>query len=193
VPADRDRVLSDCLVVASIVEILAFALGEGVSSNIAFDLVIAVSLAVGLAVGRASLGGAMGMVLGLLLHVALQVPATGLQFVFGRMPELAIEEHELRADLTRMAAYPGPALCLEPVVCWYARRPFVFDGFNMGQLYALGRRDPAELIARIDAGEFAVIELQNWQESGLTSVIHAIEARYQLAWRGAQRMYYIPR
>ena len=62
-------------------------------------------------------------------------------------------------DAKYLADRQGPAICESLLLCYEARQPFILDPFNSRQYMLSGKLDQGELIRRIAAREFAVIQL----------------------------------
>jgi hypothetical protein len=63
------------------------------------------------------------------------------------------------ADAKYVADRKGPAICESLLLCYVAGQPYILDPFNSRQYILSSRLDQSELIRRIAAREFAVIQL----------------------------------
>jgi hypothetical protein len=54
----------------------------------------------------------------------------------------------------------GPAICESLLLCYRAGQPFTLDPFNSRQLILAGKLDQKELIQRIAARAFGVVQLR---------------------------------
>ncbi len=157
---DRETGLTTALVGAGLLELVISAGGYGVAANMAFDLVIGLSLALGLAVGRLpQTRAAIVLVAVLVFHVALVMPLEPVRILAGMLPGKAADEARIRASVAYITAQSGPVLCFDPVLCWYAGKPFLFDRYNMSQQFVFGRRSEEDLLGRVRRHEFAMIEM----------------------------------
>jgi hypothetical protein len=157
---DREAGLANALVCASLLELVISAGGAGVAANMAFDLVIGLSLALGLQVGRLKRARVAGVLVAVLLfHIALVMPLEPVRILAGMAPGTAADEAKVREAVAHIAAQPGPVLCFDAVLCWYAGKPFLFDRYNMGQQFAFGRRSEEDLLGRVRRHEFAMVEM----------------------------------
>jgi Dolichyl-phosphate-mannose-protein mannosyltransferase len=59
---------------------------------------------------------------------------------------------------------PGPALCEEPLFCFEAGKPKVFDAFNAAELIKTGQLSESTLLQMLDSRQFGAIEL-DWPSS----------------------------
>ena len=64
------------------------------------------------------------------------------------------------ADAKYVADRKGLAICESLLLCYMAGQPFILDPFNSRQYMLAGRLDQGDLIRRIAAHEFAVIQLR---------------------------------
>src|SRR5260370_10275487 len=64
------------------------------------------------------------------------------------------------ADAKFVADKQGPAICESLLLCYVSGQPFILDPFNSRQYILAGRLDQGELIRRIAAREFAVIQVR---------------------------------
>lgn len=69
-------------------------------------------------------------------------------------------EETFLADAGYIADARGPAVCESLLLCHVAGQPFILDPFNSRQYILAGKLDEAELIRRIAAHEFSVIQLR---------------------------------
>jgi hypothetical protein len=105
----------------------------------------------------------------------------------------------------------GPAICESLLLCYMAGQPFVLDPFNSRQYILAGKLDQDELIRRISAHEFAVIQLRGdiCDDPATASchilhypqkvnrftdeTLYAIDRYYQIGRRSRDGTFYIPR
>ncbi|HYM01922.1 MAG TPA: hypothetical protein VET85_03185, partial [Stellaceae bacterium] len=64
------------------------------------------------------------------------------------------------ADAAYLAQKQGAKICESLLLCHEAGAPFVLDPFNSRQYILAGKLDQGELIRRVAAQEFAVIQLR---------------------------------
>jgi hypothetical protein len=154
----RGRWRSLCLVYAALAALLgvAFSAGDGVDANAFFDLAIALSLVLGLA--RWALPAAASA---LPLAAMLALHFSDNNFFFTRN-FTAQSAH----DIAFLRARPGPAVCDQLSLCLWAGKPATVDVFNMGEAILTGARDPAPLVAQIEARHFATLQLEDMNALG---------------------------
>jgi hypothetical protein len=120
-------------------------------------------------------------------------------------------ERTFLADAQSISAQHGRAICESLLLCYYAGQPFILDPFNSRQLILARRLDESELIRRIAAKEFSVVQLRadicddpktaschilhHWRK--LTrftdDVLYAIDYYYRIGWRSRDGAFYIPK
>jgi hypothetical protein len=130
---------------------LGFATGDGVDVNVFFDLAIACSLVLGLTRWRLP---AAASALPLAAILALTFSDNNFAFT----PAFAAESAR---DIDFLKSHPGPALCDQLSLCLWAGKPATVDVFNIGEAIKTGARDPAPLVALIEARHFAVLQLED--------------------------------
>jgi hypothetical protein len=188
----RDRVARLLLLYAGFglaVGVLGSA-GAGVSYNAFFDALIAMALCAGHALSRlgavAPRAAPRLRVLGVGLGLAA-VAASGINLAPRRTGSWAqgVRAVASRAGVTvaMLRGLPDPVICEELSLCYWAGRGFTTDLFNRYEGFQTGRCDPADFIARIRAGRFSAIVLEDALTAAqlrLTGAVRdAIAARYQ--------------
>lgn len=145
----------------------AFALsGAGVGINTLFEVVIACALAGGQLVARlrrlqpASLRSwaVAGLAACTLLSPGI---ADAKDMLIGRswFVEMRAQQARAEAMVAILRAHPGPALCETNTFCYWAGKPFALDMFNFIEALRTGAATDAELVHRITAGEYSMIQL----------------------------------
>ena len=104
-----------------------------------------------------------------------------------------------------------PAICESLLLCYRAGQPFTLDPFNSRQFILAGRLDQNDLVRRIAAKEFGVIQLRqdicddplapscnirhSWRKfSRFTDdVLFAVNRNYRIGWRAQDGTFYIPK
>ncbi len=137
--------------------LLAFANGfiqifaEGVDVNAYFELLFALALGVGIAFGEAAnIAAAIGVSAGvlrsgfamlLLLGLSLSFPAEPYQLILrdSSRADLAENIDAVKSEVRRIRAIRGNVSCSIMIVCYWAGKPFVWDGFALTQRVATGQ------------------------------------------------------
>jgi hypothetical protein len=143
-----------------------FSAGEGVSVNAYFDLLIALSLLGPLLLARLGtlapealrVVPVAALTLGLLADPLLQAPAQ----LFGlpaRLDELGGWEIGTREDIAYLEKKGEPVICETLALCFWAGKPAGVDLYNSQQLFRAGVVDEQTLLDRVEAGEFAIVQL----------------------------------
>jgi hypothetical protein len=76
------------------------------------------------------------------------------------LEEAHVADRAFAADADYVAKKPGLAICESLLLCYRAGQPFTIDPFNAREYILAGKLDEAELVRRVAAGEFAVIQLR---------------------------------
>jgi len=144
---------------------------EGTSYNMFQDAAVFLGVAAGIAMSglrNIEMGGRWVKVL------ANALPFLVAQPILARVPAVATQVYNVGAlldsdrkrqemflsDAKYVADRLGPAICESLLLCYVAGQPFILDPFNSRQYMLSGRLDQSELIRRIAAHEFAVIQLR---------------------------------
>jgi hypothetical protein len=143
-----------------------FSGGEGVSVNAYFDLLIALSLLGPLLLARLSTLApealrvipVAALTLGLLADPLIQAPAQLLALP-ARLDELGTWEVGTREDIAYLEGKGEPVICETLALCFWAGKPAGVDLYNSQQLFRAGVVDEQALLVRIEAGEFAIVQL----------------------------------
>jgi hypothetical protein len=168
----RDRVLVWAFALGNLVG-ATIVFGTGAGINHFFDAVLSIVLITGVA---------LPLLLRLVegtrfartnLAILLIVP-----FFAGPLTNLPHRLNEARAAEIRrpqdeqafagvvafLRAQPGQAICEEPLFCYEAGKPKVFDAFNVGELLKTGNLAETALFQMLENREFGAIQL-NWGPS----------------------------
>lgn len=186
---DKTAIFIALFCVTAVVETFTGAMGDRVSYNAAFDLLIAACLGVGFA-QRTVHSGSGSPVDYTATWIALMCAAS---FLFSTTVVATIQNISPRAwrdQLDRkltmssrtvdvLKSTPGPALCQDLIMCYWALKPLKVDLRYYVESVKTHRRDYAELVRLIDARKFGAIELQG-TNGGLDSVVlDAIARNYK--------------
>jgi hypothetical protein len=154
--------------------------GYGVVYNALFELVIAASLGVGYRLGRGTLGS--WVMLATAASVAWSGGLAATAWIAYRHDWMTARQQRV-ADAQRsaeiIAAQPGPALCEDLLLCYWAGKPFSVDIFNYLQAVRSGRRDGRELQSQIEQGRFGAIQLNPIDNRTPASLQAAIHQHYE--------------
>jgi hypothetical protein len=186
---------------ASIAALVGFAFsgGAGVDTNVFFDADIALSLSIGLAFSyaqRAALRTALALPLLVTLSLGLVQASSAEDW---RDPDfwlhpMADETAMAQRDIAFVHARPGRALCEMLSFCYWAGKTPEVDMFNVGQEFATGARSDADLIRRIDARTFAVMEFDTLEPFALgPSVKAAVFKAYRVDHANDEGVFFVPR
>ncbi len=149
---------SFCLTYAGVALLLglAFSTGDGVDVNVFFDLAIASALMLGLTRWMVPAAASALPLVAVLI----------LTWSDGNFSYTRAFAAEAGRDIAFLQAHPGPALCDQLSLCLWAGKPAEVDVFNIGEAIKSGARDPAPLVAMIEAQHFAVLQLEDTDALG---------------------------
>ena len=157
--------------------------------------------------------------------VDFTLPFVAAQPILARAPDVAAQVYHGRAlldadrkrqetflaDAKYVADRQGPAICESLLLCYVAGQPFILDPFNSRQYMLSGRLDQGELIRRIAAREFAVIQLRadicddpatpschilhyrQKVDRFTDEVLYAIDRYYKIGRRSTFGSFYVPK
>jgi len=195
---------------------------EGTSYNMFQDAAVFLGVAAGIAMSglrNIEMGGRWVKVL------ANALPFLVAQPILARVPAVATQVYNVGAlldsdrkrqemflsDAKYIADRLGPAICESLLLCYVAGQPFILDPFNSRQYMLSGRLDQSELIRRIAAHEFAVIQLRadicddptaqschilHYRQKidrFTDEVLYAIDQYYEISRRSTFGSFYVPK
>lgn len=195
---------------------------EGTSYNMFQDAAVFLGIAAGVLMSELRNSEFRGRFAGVLASV---LPFLVAQPILARAPDIAAQvyhapalldsdrrkQETFLADAKFIANNRGPAICESLLLCYLAGEPFILDPFNSRQSILSGRLDQGELIRRIAAREFAVIQLHADICDDLTTqschilhyrqkidrftdeVLYAIDRHYEVARRSTFGSFYVPK
>ena len=168
--------------------------GEGVIANAAFDVVISVVLAIGLIVGALPAGREKTAIVVALVLAQYFMITPGIGTALGGSVSTRLQRDRL--DIEYLTSQRGDAICTEPSLCYWAKKDFVFDSFNMDQLYTLGKRDPNALLDKLRHREIAVVVIENWNPRGRAWAVEfesVLDTFYRVDRISERRKFYVPK
>ena len=195
---------------------------EGTSYNMFQDAAVFLGVTAGVALSELRKLDAFGR-FAKVLSTAL--PLLLVQPILARAPDAAAQVYHGRAildaakqkqemflaDARYLADRRGPAICESLLMCYAAGRSFILDPFNSRQYILAGKLDEAELVRRIAAHEFAVIQLRagicddpttpschilhyrQKTDRFTDDVLYAIDRYYEIGRRSIFGAFYVPK
>ncbi len=135
-----------------------FAFGDGVDANIFFDAAIALSLCAGLGLRNIPKRwvGPLALFAALPLALYLEKNITTSNFPFSES-----FAREAPQDIGFVRVHPGPALCEDLTLCFWAGKEDPVDVFNLSEAIAIGARSDAELAHLLETQYFSSIALSS--------------------------------
>jgi hypothetical protein len=217
-----DRMILAAWGIISIISATILSGFEGTSYNMFQDAAVFLGVAAGVMMSELRKSEVRG---GLARVVASALPFLVAQPVLARAPDIAVEVYHapalLDSDRRRQEAFladakyvadkQGPAICESLLLCYVAGQPFILDPFNSRQYMLSGKLDQSELIRRIAAREFAVIQLRadicddpttpschilhyrQKVDRFTDEVLYAIDQHYEVARRSTFGSFYVPK
>ena len=217
-----DRMILAAWGMISIVSAAILSGFEGTSYNMFQDAAVFLGIAAGIMMSelrKLELRSRLAKVLSLIL------PFVAAQPILARAPDVAGQLYHGRAlldadrerqeiflaDAKYVADRQGPAICESLLLCYEAGQPFILDPFNSRQYILSGSLDQGELIRRIAAREFAVIQLhadicddpttpschilhyRQKIDRFTDEMLYAIDQSYEVARRSTFGSFYVPK
>ncbi len=171
---------------------LVFLGGAGVDPNVLFDADIAVALSAAVVVHRLKGWQQPALAAGIIAPLLLAA-ATSQDWQDHVQHPLEDAATSAR-DIAYIAGRRGPALCEMLSFCYWAGKPATVDVFNLGQQFATGTRSADELVRRIAAKRFAVIQFDPDSPAPLgPAVRQAMQRAYRIDHRDDLGTFYVPR
>jgi hypothetical protein len=186
---------------------IAFGGGSGVSQDTYFDNLFAMSIIMGAFLDLLwkapirSLGrdGQCRFLAPVLLYSSVVftfVPwGVNVPRSLSQLPEL---QRQFEAEVSFLAAQPGPAICESLILCYDAGKPYIFDPFNSARLVRLGKLDSQEIVKQIAEKKYGAIQTQvpvtqKRSERFPDDVFEAIGRYYVAARKAPNCVIYVPR
>jgi hypothetical protein len=217
-----DRMILAAWGIISIVSATILSGFEGTSYNMFQDAAVFLGIAAGVMMSEVRKSEFRGRLARLLTSA---LPFLVAQPILARGPDIAVQVYDGRAlleadrkrqetflaDAKFIADQQGSAICESLLLCYLAGEPFILDPFNSRQSILSGRLDQGELIRRIAAREFAVIQLHADICDDLTTrschilhyrqkvdrftdeVLYGIDQYYEVARHSTFGSFYVPK
>jgi hypothetical protein len=217
-----DRMILAAWGMISIVSATILAGFEGTSYNMFQDAAVFLGVAAGVMMSelrKAEFRGRLARVLASVLPFLIAQP------ILARAPNVADQvyhgralldadrkrEETFLADARYVSDKQGSAICESLLLCYVAGQPFILDPFNSRQYMLTGMLDQSELVRRIAAREFAVIQLRadicddpttptchilhyrQKVDRFTDEVLYAIDQYYVIARRSTFGSFYVPK
>ena len=115
------------------------------------------------------------------------------------MPPLAVlkeTERQFLEDVAYLKLTPGPALCINLLLCHDAGKPLIYDPYTTSELMNVGRLSTGWVTSALDARSFAVVQLGQDPGSGSPFppyMMPALRGSYSVSRTGPTREFYTPR
>jgi hypothetical protein len=201
-PGDRQVLFGVVLAASAVLVGVASLYKAGVYWNATFDAVWALSLTAALALDRLPSAGRLtgGRLRAVLVAAYLIVPAAVIArsaSIHWASPRFWLDPRWSEADSSAreiefLAAHPGPALCENLALCYWAGKPAEVDFFNAGERIGLDPRSADALVRLLDAHRFRVAQIDGDHDLG-PRVAEAITRNYTVDHTGRWGSLLVPR
>ena len=156
------------LFAASLIVGGSFSGGAGVWLNTFFTTFFAVVILLGLALADLESGRwrfasrSVAPWLPAFLFASLIIPAivAGVASPVHSLRQAVAAQRRMDAETALLVQQPSPQLCENPLICYFAGQPYVYDPFNATRLIRFHKLDPAPLLDSIRTGSFGAVELE---------------------------------
>ena len=181
--------------------LIYFSGGEGVSASPAPEASMAVSLGMALFLARTRdaalpLAGWTPLLVGMsaVLSAFLLVASLFGRWVSGPSPALLMQEQTAaRYDVVHLARVPGPALCEDLALCYWANKTPELSSFGLVEAFRLGVRPESDVIRLLDRHRYGIIELSRKSNFAYSPTLMAAFARdYRVDHQDALGRFLIP-
>ena len=175
------RVLALLLLVALPIDI-AFCGGNGVWINAMFGSLMAIVLLLGIFWAEfptLPLGPLKALPIAAvcaIFFLSLAIPMKGdigwgLGSIRRAMQSSRAAEDRYAAEVQFLRQQPGPALCISPLRCYSAGKPYLYDGFNAPRWIALGKLDANVMVQHLQNHDYSARRpaREQYRESQLPS------------------------
>ena len=111
-------------------------------------------------------------------------------------------ETRYAAEIVFLRQQPGPALCMSPLRCISADKPYLYDAFNAPRWIALGKLNANVMVEHLRNRDYSAVQLGMPVESQLPgcavtpqcvpSILLAIQQYYHPAFQDQDTVIYLP-
>jgi hypothetical protein len=206
------RVLALLLLIALPVDV-AFSGGNGVWINAMFGSLIAIVLLLGTfwaefpTLPLRPLKALPLAAVCAIFFLSLAIPMKsdigwGLGSMRRAMQTSRSEEARYATEVDFLRQQPGPALCMSPLRCYSAGKPYLYDGFNAPRWIALGKLDANVMVDHLRNQDYSAVQMGSTVEGQLPgchatpqcvlSILLAIQQYYRPAFQDKGCVIYLP-
>jgi hypothetical protein len=214
------RVLALLLLIALPLDV-AFSGGNGVWINAVFGSLIAIVLLLGIfwaefptlplgplnAPFKAPLKALPAAAVCAIFFLSLAIPMKqdigwGIRSIRRAMQSSRAAEDRYAAEVAFLRQQPGPALCMSPLRCYSAGKPYLYDAFNAPRWIALGKLDANVMVQHLQNRDYSAVQLLSNVESQLPGcaatpqcvrpILLAIQQNYRPAFQDKDSVIYLP-
>jgi hypothetical protein len=206
------RVLALLLLIALPVDI-AFCGGNGVWINAMFGSLLAIVLLLGIfwaefpTLPFGPLKALPVAAVCAVFFLSLAIPMKGdigwgIGSIRRAMQSSRASESRYAAEIAFLRQQPGPALCMSPLRCISADKPYLYDAFNAPRWIALGKLNANVMVDHLRNRDYSAVQLGTNVESQLPgcsvtpqcvqSILLAIQQYYRPAFKDQDSVIYLP-
>jgi len=156
-----------------------FSFGDGVDANIFFDAAIALGLSGGLVLLHlpARWTGIAALAMAAPLAFCLSHTYTQSNFAYTE-----VFAREMPRDIAFLQLHPGPAICENLTLCYWAGKDDPVDVFNLSEAFKTHARSDADLVRLIDSRHFGAVVLDSMTDFAFgPNVKAALLAHYRVS------------
>jgi hypothetical protein len=175
-----------------------FTFGSGVAVNVFYEGMIAMSIIAGWVMSdiakRACAGKAswLPMLVAVPLLVSAGPVVAGFYSSAPPRKTLAEADRIYRQDIAYLVSKPGPAICLDLVLCYSAGKPLEYDPFFSRELIGTGRLDGRIMAGELASQKYSVIQADDSDSYFPTEMMAALKSRYRAERRSGGRTFFVP-
>jgi hypothetical protein len=156
-----------------------FSFGDGVDANIFFDAAIALGLSAGLVLLHLPMRLTGIAALAMAAPLALCLSRT---YSRANFPYTEAFAREVPRDIEFLRLHPGPAICENLTLCYWAGKEDPVDVFNLSEAFKTHSRSDADLIRLIDSGHFGSVVVDSMTDFAFgPKVKAALLAHYRVS------------
>jgi hypothetical protein len=206
------RVLALLLMIALPINI-AFCGGNGVWINAMFGTMIAIVLLLGIfwsdfpSLPLGPLKALPVAAVSAIFFLSLALPMKqdigwGVGSIRRAMESSHAAEASYATEVAFLRQQPGPALCISPLRCISAGKPYLYDAFNAPRWIAFGKLDANVIVEHLRNRDYSAIQMESTLESQLPgchltpqcvqSILLAVQQYYRPAFKDKGCVIYLP-
>ncbi len=159
-----------------------FGGGQGVSINSLFSALLAICLLLGLSFDRLRAGV---VIPALFLWLLIPMGISGNWNPRAKLRACAAAERQSAEAVHLLRQQPGPALCENLLLCFYAGKPYRYDPFNATRLIVAGQLQPVEVVNGLREHRYGAVQFDGNPDRDIVTdrfapeILRAIRSSYR--------------